>query len=413
MVAAQLGPLRGRGGGAMNRTLAAANAAALAAIVALAWQVHASIGRTGGLESRLAEARGRRAQAEAGAARRGAATDPAAKPEEGKAAGAQLSQSAARVAECLDGIIHDPARAWGLCSTLAGLDPDAVIAGLRERWKEITDPRIRRHLLQCFCQTGRLFPRSCDFLDLYITDPDPGTRSIGSDQLRRMVMRDFEADPQGYAEWRKRTSGLSDGEVWGVAAADFLERIRTAGPEQVSSGELLLWTAPWSPAWGRLRGQPDLTEALSRWIGSGDTDAITNVLYMVDRCDTGEEFLRNNAVPFLANPDTRLAAIHALSSSENRWAVPELTPHLKDPDPEVVTAAVDALCEIGDLAALPDIIEAMKRVTGPEQLSEMNSYSLARMTGVSPHPSHDGAWWAKWWEENGERVREEKEKDNY
>ncbi|MBI2920155.1 MAG: HEAT repeat domain-containing protein [Planctomycetes bacterium] len=395
----------------MNRTLAAANAAALAAIVALAWQLHASIGRTGGLESRLAEARTRRTLAES--ARRSVAADPAPKPEAGLGAGPSISQSAARVAECLEGIIHDPARAWGLCSTLADLDPDTVLAGLRERWKEIADPKIRRQLLQRFCQSGRLFPRSCDFLDLYLTDPDPGTRLIGAEQLRRMVLRDFEADPEGYAEWRKRTRGLSDGEVWGVVAEDFLERIRTAGPEQMASGELLLWAAPWSPAWGRLRGQPDLTQALSRWIGSGDTEAITSALYVVDGYDTGEEFLRNNAVPFLANPDTRLAAIHALSNSENRWAIPELTPHLQDSDPEVVTAAADALCEIGDLAALPDIIEAMKRMTDPERLAELNSWSLQRMTGVCPHSSHDAAWWARWWAENGERLRGERENDNY
>ena len=391
----------------MNRTLAAANAAALSAIVALAWQLHGSAGRTGGLEARLAEARARRTQAES--VRRNVAAEPVSVPADDQAAGPLVSQSAARVAEYLDRIIHDPARAWDLCGELAGLDPDAVIAGLRERWKEITDPKMRRHLLQSFCQSGSLFPRTNDFLDLYLTDPDPGTRSIGSDQLRRMVMRDFEDDPRGYAEWRKRTRGLSDGDVWGVAAADFLERVRTAGPEQVASGELLLWSAPWSPAWGRIRGA-ELTAALSRWIGSGDTEAITNVLYMVSRCETGEEFLRNNAVPFLANPDTRLAAIYALSDSENRWAIPELTPHLQDRDPEVVIAAVDALCEIGDPAAMPEIIEAMKRVSGPEQLAEMNSYGLQRMTGVCGHASHDGAWWAKWWAENGERVIAEKEK---
>ena len=116
----------------MNRILAAANAAALAAIVALAWHLHGSIGRGAGLEARLMEVRARRLELEP--ARGEIVSKPAPEPGGNPKPGPAVSQSAARVAECLEGIIKNPAYAYGFCNTLAGLDPDAVIAGLRERW---------------------------------------------------------------------------------------------------------------------------------------------------------------------------------------------------------------------------------------------------------------------------------------
>ena len=59
---------------------------------------------------------------------------------------------------------------------------------------------------------------------------------------------------------------------------------------------------------------------------------------------------------------------------------------------------------MGDLRAIPPLIEILLADREGKLTYSVGYFSLAKLTGVNWQKTYDGAWWLDWWEKNHRRL---------
>ena len=106
-------------------------------------------------------------------------------------------------------------------------------------------------------------------------------------------------------------------------------------------------------------------------------------------------------------PELAYASFSALSRPDCGWAREPILAYLERATREPLPAsrgAGSALAEIGDVAAIPRMIELLLRDRTGELNYDVGYFGLSRLTGVEWQESYDGAWWREWWEKNRQRF---------
>ncbi len=312
-----------------------------------------------------------------------------------------------------------------LGSALASLPGDRVMAILEPAWARI-DARARAQILKgfnpAFNRSGAINPRYFDVMHLGMTDPDPVVReTFAASYVSGLTFRDFSADPEAYAAWRRETAGKPAAEICLSECRRFL------------AGSRVLPIADAPPAAARLGGAAnDLREfgALRRTaLEAGLVDLIESSfragidvaahpalyhvlanLHAADPQDPGDTRLARIVLPLLsgADPEARDQACDFVGSVRAAWAVDPLVDLVAaalrapgDAGPTFVQAG-GALSRIGDPRAVPHliaVIEADERYALRKQACRHLGPALASFTPEqAADATRDGVAWARWWD---------------
>lgn len=352
-----------------------------------------------------------------------------------------------RVADARTAILADAARldgtpeaAHAAATRWMDLDPDVLVAALREAWPRLGSESDRRHILKELFLSRH--PRALEVLDLGMGDADPRVRSWAAEFVGGVAFRDFRRDPEGYARWRSVHGALPLDSALRENALDFVDRLRQAVPSERREASRSLFEAVRTvnlEALG-LAGLPALLEQwiasetpeiaenalrvlhrfpsdgrmmeakLAAWIELGPEALARMVLRHVPEFGVADDFLRDRILPIArTRPALRSAALRALGRPGAVWAIDALLPWLVHEDEEAALAAAEALGGIGDSRAVPALVGAMG--TGAGRAWGISLLALAPLTGVEPAMEHTVEWWGKWMgrrREKGERRREKK-----
>lgn len=317
-----------------------------------------------------------------------------------------------------------PAAAYEAVRGWEALDPAAVADAVKAAWPSIRKPADRQQLMKAMFHARH--PAALDALDLGMGDRDAKVKSWAAEFVAGISFRDFRKDPRGYASWRSATRNQDLDAVLRAGARNYVDRLsKTPRADRadasrglfdaVRSGNLLPlaeaglvrlleeWIAGGDAeiAENALRvlhrfpgPLPDVERRLSGWIGSREDALARAVLKHVPEFGVGPEFLRAEILPIIhSRPALRAAALRALGQKGASWALEFLIPFVSDSDDDVVLAAAEALAEIGDLRAVPAMVEALKADPTLGRIYNLGNFGLEPLTGIEYDPSHDGAWW--------------------
>ncbi|MEZ6021570.1 MAG: sigma-70 family RNA polymerase sigma factor, partial [Planctomycetota bacterium] len=257
-------------------------------------------------------------------------------------------------------------------------------------------------------------------LNLAATDPSLEVNRTGFEYLLTYAFQDLGGDPETYRAWYARFGSLELKAVMQLCSREWVQRLRSAGPDStpehlelmrlfhksVRSAESLGLDLA-----GELLGA-GFEDMLRNWIASGQHPELTaSALRMLGQLAPGETYLRQSVLPIVQNPDLhslelRNAAWDALGKPGATWAVaPALECMLKTPAESAnYFSPARALAEIGDPSAIPTLIAMIVADDTYATRYGVGYFGLGKLTGVEYHESHDGAWWANWWNTNQDHL---------
>jgi RNA polymerase sigma-70 factor (ECF subfamily) len=296
------------------------------------------------------------------------------------------------------------ATAWKVGQDLARLpDQPAVLAALREAWPRLGVGEDRQNLMKGFDFDGHS-PVRLDVFDLGARDPDLKVRWYALNYFEPYAGRRLVDAPDAWRAWRETSAGKSPDALLDASAERLLAALRDAPAAEradlvallgdvaarresalPSRDQVLAAAVAWyaDPAWMQ-NPRPIARLLAAARLPEHDVRALFGTLLT-----KGTEGERRALV---------LAGV-----LEAHWAWDQIALRLRAESPALAGAAARALSDLGDLRAVPLLIEAFD--THPEGKAASAIVSaLENLTGVSEWNGKDAAWWREWWKRNGGDV---------
>ncbi|MCE9582996.1 MAG: hypothetical protein K8T20_10920 [Planctomycetes bacterium] len=250
--------------------------------------------------------------------------------------------------------------------------PEVVLEVMRRRWSEIKLPKDRIQFLGQYSYGDDPAPALLDILDLGMRDPDVNVVTEAISNLQGFVFRDFHGSVEEYAAWRETTQGRPFDDVVAEAARATVAALRAEGSDLDALDELSSHTSPKTGTDALVReGLPSLWEArLAR------------------------------------SPDHAADILGHLYYHSGPWSAPIVLPYLKNPDPEVVKAAVKVVAYLKDLERVPALIDALRCARDENAAEAIVAEGLEELTASAGgeqrmDPTFWDAWWAQYIQEKG------------
>jgi RNA polymerase sigma-70 factor (ECF subfamily) len=305
---------------------------------------------------------------------------------------------------------------WNVAAEIAELPADEALAVMQAVWEHLSVP-VKEQALKPFVFHGG-HPHALEVLHLAATDEALSVQERALGYLKSYAFRDFALDYGAYLAWAEENRTRPVGEVLADSARGFVGDLLALGPAQLA---------------GRLRelerldvraGAPAGVDVAAVMRDAGGMRVIETALADPDpevrsialdwskTLGADEPWLRTWVLPELTRPpeetaETIGASLSALARPECAWARDDVLAYLERCTRERLpglTSAGRTLAEMGDLAAIPRMIELMLADTTGELNYWVGYYGLAKLTGVTWQESYDAAWWAGWWEKNRARF---------
>jgi dienelactone hydrolase/HEAT repeat protein len=315
-------------------------------------------------------------------------------------------------------------RAFAIGNQLAQMPPEKSWAILQANWSKIPNYEARQQILKAFIfpnPSGKPHPRVLDVLHLGMTDPEPQVRAWAATYLHGIAFQDFAEDSTAYAAWRERSAGRDVTEVAAEGAAAWVLRLKAAKGDEIKvharSVRAVRNDLARIPAARDAAIKAGALDVATTWLrqhaDDRDGDVVVGARDLLTALRPDEAYLKSVILPMLDanNPaEMRRAAIQVLGRADNRWAVDPLLAVLR----ETVTSTdkgrrsmiwdvAQALAEIGDPRAIPDMIAAIAHDDTYDTVYGVGYFGLSKITGVRYDETHNGQWWRQWWER--ERMR--------
>jgi predicted esterase len=312
-------------------------------------------------------------------------------------------------------------RAFATGNELATMDPEKSWPLLQANWSKIPNFEARQQILKSFA-FARLHPRVLDVMQLGMTDPEPKVRAWAVGYLRGLAYQDFAEDSAAYEKWRTKTAGQPVAQVVAESVTAWVGQLKSAQGEEIQRQARFARDVrndlSQLPAARDAAVKAGALDVATRWLRehADDRDIVSGARDLLTALKPDETYLKTVILPLLDAknpPDVRTAAIQMLGRADNKWAVDPLLAMLRDSVTsqdksrrEVIWDIAQALAEIGDPRAIPDMIAAIAHDNTYDTVYGVGYFGLGKMTGVRYDESHNGQWWRQWWERERTRFPE-------
>lgn len=306
-----------------------------------------------------------------------------------------------------------------VATELAALPPEESLRIMTGIWADLSVAH-REQVLQPFLDGGH--PYAVKLLHLAASDATLSIKNRAFALLKAYAFRDFTDDQLGYLAWNASYADTPLDQLIPLNARAFLSRLQALDPaallrelEAIDLDPALSERSGVDlPAILRESGAIALCEG---WLTQGDPELQAKALEWARDIQPEQAWLREHAVSRLNQPGISdrvlYAACGALGQPGASWAQAPLSefvvdrirsygntaPSLGSADLPVI-GAMNALVEIGDPAAIPQMIAMIVADPSGSAIYNVGHFGLAKLTGVSYDESHDGAWWVEWWNTN-------------
>jgi len=316
------------------------------------------------------------------------------------------------------------------------LDP---VAAISKEWGAV-DPRVKPRFLSEFIYgRGWLwqdpppeFPDTLEIVHLAVSDPDLEIRNAGLELIDNVYLRDFTGNPESYEDWYEATRDRPYREVIVESAQALAQEAVSAdsfGREMIAQRLSSLMYLRSGPLWDEM--QPQLRQALLKaglpeilvgWLNLPETSELVREYIWIALRDMHpeDEFLAAHIYPLVIpdwSPDWPLASDVERELSERAtmllqgypaWGfrlAMDFAPYITDT--ERVRAWAD-LMERFRAQGIPALLAlSTKEYALDAEAANAISDALSNLTDVPYDPSHDAAWWARWWETNQYKYPED------
>ncbi len=322
---------------------------------------------------------------------------------------------------------------WTLAERIAKLPPEEGARIMTEIWPELT-AEVKHQALKPFVFDGG-HPKALAILHLAATDTDMEAQGRAFNYLRAYAFRDFSADYEGYLAWAGRWKDVPLAEGLRENAVEFVQRIASLQGEQLEQALTPLQgldfengVAAGVDLPGILREAGGL-QILERMLADPSAEQQPLAMKWVGKLEADEAWLGEHVVPVIEEPGrvpepTLRAALESLGRPACAFArepvlglmrarldgapiTPPDGESAEDPGADgTLWSGARALAEMGDPAAIPEMIAMIARKPCYDTVYGIGYFGLSKLTGVEYDESHDGAWWLDWWDQNRLRLPE-------
>jgi tRNA A-37 threonylcarbamoyl transferase component Bud32 len=303
-------------------------------------------------------------------------------------------------------------QALATAEQVAALPPDEGFNLVQLHWRTITNAESRKQFLKAF--TFQRHPRLLAVLEMGLLDNSPDVQSWVLDYLKAVTGRNYSEDYSAGTQYLASRRNMPLEAALNETARNIARDLNTSD-EQATVTQLKALQAA-----NLLRDQTQavvdsgLGPALEQIITERSRGLVEMALQATSGLALSPEWYQRVALPRLTsnNPvSIRMAAARALDRTSGEWAVPALTAALKDlpriPESERNNFAFSlgsALAKTRSSKAIPEIIAAIQADNNYSTIYGLGYFALTPLTGVPYNESHNGAWWANWWETNKTRF---------
>jgi tRNA A-37 threonylcarbamoyl transferase component Bud32 len=303
-------------------------------------------------------------------------------------------------------------QALATAEQVAALPPEQGLTLVRVHWQSITNAESRKQFLKAF--TFQRHPRLLAVLELGLLDNAPEVQTWALDYLKSVTGRDFSEDYADATQYLSTRRDMPLDAALNETARNIARDLDTSDDQAAYAQLKTLRSAT------LLRDQPQavldsgLEPALGKIIAERSQSLVEFALEAAGQVSLSPEWYQRFVTPRLnsENPvSIRMAAARALQRVSGEWAVPALTaalkdlPRISDNDRHNFAFSIGAaLAKTRSSKAVPEIIAAIQADNTYSTIYGLGYFALTPLTGVAYNESHNGAWWAGWWETNKVRF---------
>jgi tRNA A-37 threonylcarbamoyl transferase component Bud32 len=303
-------------------------------------------------------------------------------------------------------------QALATAEEVAALPGDEGFSLVQQFWPSITNAESRKQFLKAF--TFQRHPRLLPVLEMGLLDNSPDVQSWALDYLKAVTGRNYSEDYSAATQYLANRRSMPLEAALNETARNIARDLNTSD-EQATHTQLNILHAA-----NLLRDQPQavldsgLEPALEKIITERSRRLVELALETAGQVSLSPEWFQRVVTPRLGseNPTSiRMAAARSLARVSGEWAVPALTAALKDLPRIAETdrnnfafSLGSALAKTRSSKAIPEIIAAIQADNNYSTIYGLGYFALTPLTGVPYNESHNGAWWANWWETNKTRF---------
>ncbi len=304
---------------------------------------------------------------------------------------------------------------------LEQLDPAEAVRVLGEIWSDLSDGHKSRVLEAVAGAPGH--PGVLTVMHWGATDGALGVQNEAFSHLASYAFQSFSDDYDAYLAWHARWGDRPPGEVLEANAREFVARLHGRSPAELADVlrdfnrlDLRVGIGLGIDVAAVLR-EAGVLRVVESWLTSEDRDTLRRAFRWAASLEPGEAWMRQHMLPLVTASQTGVdaraaAAMRALGSPDNAWAVPAIVDYLgrvvpltKDDTPhDGVWSGASALAGIGDPSVIPVLIGHIVANPCYDTVYGIGYFGLGKLTGVSWDESHDAEWWVEWWDKNLQRF---------
>jgi RNA polymerase sigma-70 factor (ECF subfamily) len=298
---------------------------------------------------------------------------------------------------------------------IAELPPDDALRIMSGVWPHLSVP-VKEQVLKPFVFGGH--EHALKVLHLAATDEALTVQGRSFGYLRSYAFRDFSTDYEAYLRWADAAQGRPLAEVISTSAREVVQELLTLSAPELAARMAALDRLDFEAG---LEAGVDVAEVMRQAGGlrvletcllDPDPELRGKAIDWSKSMGAGEPWLRTWVLPSIEQPDTVEPQVldnclRALGRPDCTWARDPIVAYLKRiPASEegLAMSAAGALADMGDLRAIPALIEVLLADREGVLTYEVGYFGLAKLTGVNWQETYDGAWWLDWWEKNHRRL---------
>lgn len=327
-------------------------------------------------------------------------------------------------------VLADPNVGWreafAVGDALTALPPDEGYAMLEAAWPSLP-VEARQQMLKAwqfatpYPLHARLHPRLLDVMNLGMTDASPNVQSWATGFLRGVAFFDFAEDFPAYETWYAANRKRPLLQVMRDECSAYVQALsQAAGPQRQALARVEIGHVFRDVLELReIAVSGGVLDAFARWMEDPtlERDAERRMGAILPHLDPPRDYLESVVLPAARSGPTdgiRSMALRTLGKPQNKWAVKPLTEIMvelavgaEEARRPLLWDAARALAELDDPQPISTMIELIAADNSYDTVYGIGYFGLGKLTGVQYDESHDGAWWAQWWEKNKGRYVEQ------